>query len=50
MTIAVHAATGASGHIGRFAVQQLLARGAAASDVVAVCTGAKVAGLAARAS
>src|SRR5260370_40500223 len=49
MTIAVYAATGASGHIGRFAVQQLLARGAAASDVVAVvCTGGKVAGLAAR--
>jgi hypothetical protein len=42
MTIAVYAATGASGHIGRFAVKQLLARGAAASDVVAVvCTGAR---------
>jgi uncharacterized protein YbjT (DUF2867 family) len=43
MTIAVYAATGASGHIGRFAVQQLLARGAAASDVVVavVCTGAR---------
>jgi hypothetical protein len=41
MTIAVYAAIGA-GHIGRFAVQQLLARGAAGSDVaVVVCTGAR---------
>ena len=42
MTIAVYAATGAPGHIGRFAVQQLLARGTAASDVVSVvCAGAR---------
>jgi uncharacterized protein YbjT (DUF2867 family) len=42
MTIAVYAATGASGQFGRFVVQQLLACDAAASDVVAVvCTGVR---------
>ncbi|MGI8447446.1 MAG: SDR family oxidoreductase [Streptosporangiaceae bacterium] len=43
----VCAVTGASGHLGRFAVQQLLARGVPPPDVVAVArTRAKAAGLA----
>ena len=51
MTIALYAATGALGHIGRFTVQQLLARGAARVRCRRrrVHWG-KVAGLAARAS
>src|SRR5215469_4854 len=45
----VYALTGASGHLGRFAIQQLLARGVSPSDVVAVVrTRAKAADLAAR--
>ena len=45
----VYAVTGASGHLGRFAVQQLLARGVPPSDVVAVVrTRGKAADLAAR--
>lgn len=36
MTMPIYAVTGASGHVGRFAVQQLLARGVPASDIVAV--------------
>jgi len=36
MTTSTHAVTGASGHLGRLAVQELLARGVPASDVVAV--------------
>ncbi|HTX84482.1 MAG TPA: NAD(P)H-binding protein [Streptosporangiaceae bacterium] len=36
MTMAAYAVTGASGHVGRFAVQHLLGRGVPASDVVAV--------------
>jgi NAD(P)H dehydrogenase (quinone) len=44
----VYAATGASGHLGRFAVQQLLARGVPPSDIVAVVrTRGKAADLAA---
>jgi NAD(P)H dehydrogenase (quinone) len=43
-----YAVTGASGHLGRFAVQELLARGVAPGDVVAVVrTRGKVADLAA---
>jgi NAD(P)H dehydrogenase (quinone) len=49
MTMADYAVTGASGHVGRFAVQHLLARGVPASDVVAVVrTRGKAADLAAR--
>ena len=45
----VYAATGASGHLGRFTVQQLVARGVPPSDVVAVVrTRGKAADLAAR--
>jgi propionate CoA-transferase len=48
MTMSIYAVTGASGHVGRFAVQQLLARGVPASDVVAVVrTRGKARGLAA---
>jgi NAD(P)H dehydrogenase (quinone) len=36
MTMPTYAVTGASGHLGRLAVQDLLARGVPASDVVAV--------------
>ncbi len=36
MTMPVYAVTGASGHLGRFAIEQLLARGVPPSDVVAV--------------
>jgi NAD(P)H dehydrogenase (quinone) len=44
----VYAVTGASGHLGRFAVQQLLARGVPPSSVVAVVrTRGKAADLAA---
>jgi NAD(P)H dehydrogenase (quinone) len=32
----VYAVTGASGHLGRFAIEQLLARGVPPSEVVAV--------------
>ncbi len=43
-----YAVTGASGHLGRLAVQELLARGVPASDVVAVVrTRGKAADLAA---
>jgi len=34
--VPTYAVTGASGHLGRLAVQELLARGVPASDVVAV--------------
>jgi NAD(P)H dehydrogenase (quinone) len=34
--MSIYAVTGASGHLGRLAVQQLLARGVLASDIVAV--------------
>jgi len=45
----VYAVTGASGHLGHFAVQGLLARGVPSSDVVAVVrTRGKAADLAAR--
>ena len=48
MTMPVYAVTGASGHVGRYAVQQLAARGVPASDIVAVVrTRSKAAGLAA---
>jgi len=48
MTTAVYAVTGASGHLGRFAIEQLLACGVPPSDVVAVVrTRGKAAGLAA---
>jgi uncharacterized protein YbjT (DUF2867 family) len=48
MTMSIYAVTGASGHIGRFAIQQLLARGVPASDIVAVVrTRGNAAGLAA---
>ena len=48
MTMPVYAVTGASGHVGRYAVQQLVARGVPASDIVAVVrTRSKAAGLAA---
>ena len=44
----IYAVTGASGHVGRFAVQQLVARGVPPSQVVAVArTQGKAAGLAA---
>ena len=44
----IYAVSGASGHLGRFAVQQLLARSVPPSDVVAVVrTRGKAAGLAA---
>lgn len=47
--MAAYAVTGASGHVGRFAVQHLLARGVPASDVVAVVRSrGKAADLAAR--
>lgn len=36
MTTPVYAVTGASGHLGRFAIEQLLARGVPPSNVVAV--------------
>jgi NAD(P)H dehydrogenase (quinone) len=36
MTMPVYAVTGASGHLGRFVIEQLLARGVPQSDVVAV--------------
>ena len=36
MTMSIYAVTGASGHVGRFAVQQLTARGVPAPDIVAV--------------
>jgi len=43
----VYAVTGASGHLGRFAVQQLLARGVPPSSVIAVVrTSGKAVGLA----
>jgi NAD(P)H dehydrogenase (quinone) len=46
----IYAVTGASGHLGRLAVQQLLARGVLASDIVAVVRyRAKVADFVARA-
>ena len=32
----IYAVTGASGHLGRFAIEQLLARGVPRSEVVAV--------------
>ena len=48
MTMPVYAVTGASGHVGRYAVQQLVARGVPASDIVAVVRiRSKAAGLAA---
>ena len=48
MTMSIYAVTGASGHPGRYAVQQLLARGVPASDIVAVVrTRGNAAGLAA---
>jgi len=47
--VPTYAVTGASGHLGRLAVQELLARGVLASDVVAVVrTKGKVADLAVR--
>src|SRR5260370_21512256 len=36
MTMPVYAVTGASGHLGRFAIEQLVAGGVPPSDVVAV--------------
>jgi NAD(P)H dehydrogenase (quinone) len=49
MTMPTYAVTGASGHLGRLAVQELLARGVPASAVVAVVrTRGKAADLAAR--
>jgi len=36
MTNAVYAVTGASGHLGRLAVQELMARGVPSSDIVAI--------------
>jgi len=36
MTMPVYAATGTSGHLGRFAIEQLVARGVPPSHVVAV--------------
>jgi NAD(P)H dehydrogenase (quinone) len=36
MTSSVYAVTGASGHLGRLAVQELLARGVPSSDIVAI--------------
>ena len=48
MTMPVYAVTGASGHVGRYGVQQLVARGVPASDIVAVVrTRSKAAGPAA---
>ena len=48
MTMPIYAVTGALGHVGRFAVQQLLAHGVPASDIVAVVrTRGKAPGLAA---
>ncbi len=44
----IYAVTGASGHVGRYAVHQLLARGVPASDIVAIVrTRGKARGLAA---
>jgi len=34
--MAIYAVTGASGHLGRLAIQQLLARGVLPSEIVAV--------------
>jgi NAD(P)H dehydrogenase (quinone) len=49
MTMPTYAVTGASGHLGRLVVQELLARGVPASDVVAVVrTRGKAADLAGR--
>jgi uncharacterized protein YbjT (DUF2867 family) len=49
MTMPTYAVTGAFGHLGRLAVQELLARGVPASDVVAVVrTRGKAADLAGR--
>src|SRR5712671_2883627 len=49
MTNSVYAVTGASGHLGRLAVQDLLARGVPSGDIVAIVrTGGKVADLAQR--
>jgi NAD(P)H dehydrogenase (quinone) len=48
MNMPIYAVTGALGHVGRFAVQQLLAHGVPASDIVAVVrTRGKPPGLAA---
>jgi len=47
MTNSVYGVTGASGHLGRLAVQELLARGVPSSDIVAIVrTRGKVADLA----
>src|ERR1700736_2181473 len=47
--MSVYAVTGASGHLGRLAVQELLSREVPASDIVSIVrTGSKVAALAAR--
>ena len=49
MTNSVYGVTGASGHLGRLAVQELLARGVPSSDIVAIVrTRGKVADLAER--
>jgi len=49
MTSSVYAVTGASGHLGRLAIQELLARGVPSSDIVAIVrTRSKVADLAER--
>ena len=49
MTNSVYAVTGASGHLGRLAVQDLLARGVPSGDIVAIVrTRDKVAHLAQR--
>ena len=47
MTMPGYAVTGASGHLGRFAVHQLLARGVLAPNVAVVRTCGEAAGLAA---
>jgi NAD(P)H dehydrogenase (quinone) len=47
--MAVYAVTGASGHLGRLAIQELLSRDVPASNIVAIVrTRGKVADLAAR--
>ena len=43
MTNSVYAVTGASGHLGRLAVQDLLARGVPSSDIVAIAQGCGIA-------
>jgi NAD(P)H dehydrogenase (quinone) len=49
MTNSVYAVTGASGHLGRLAVQELLARGVPSSNIVAIVrTRGKVTDLARR--